>query len=118
MLETLPDLSIERAKDLPLFKLKNYQEQKNKKVLICAEGLGRRESLSDLLNQSEINHKSVDTWSHFLLEPNQFSLIVSPLHNGFVSDEFIVVTEAEIFPNFIKQSKRSTRDKILIVKLL
>ena len=111
LLETLPDLSIDRTKDFPLFKLKNYQDQKNKKVLICAEGLGRRESLSDLLNQSEITYKSIDTWEHFLLEPNQVSLIVSPLHNGFVSDEFIVITEAELFPNFIKQSKRSTRDK-------
>ena len=67
--------------------------------------------MSDLLKQSEIDHQSIDTWEQFLLDSNQVSLIVGPLHNGFVSNEFIVITEVELFPNFIKQSKRSTRDK-------
>ena len=53
----------------------------------------------------------IESWEQFQLGTNQLSLIVSPLHNGFSSNTFVLITETELFPNFIKQSKRSTRDK-------
>ena len=36
---------------------------------------------------------------------------MSPLHHGFTTNEFMVITESEIYPNFVKQTRRSTRDK-------
>jgi len=111
LLDQLPDIGINRSDDLPLKKLKSYLFNKNKRVLICAEGLGRRETLSDLLRLSQINYEFIETWDQFQLGKNLINLIVSPLHKGFISNNFIVITETELFPNFVKQSKRSTRDK-------
>lgn len=111
LLEGLPDLSVVRSDNSPLLKLKDYLSKQKKRALICAEGLGRRESLSDLLKQSAMEFEIIESWEQFQLGTNQLSLIVSPLHNGFSSNTFVLITETELFPNFIKQSKRSTRDK-------
>ena len=107
----LPEISIDRTKNIPLEKLNKYINNQESKVLICAESLGRRETLADLLNQSSIQFTSIDTWEQFQLSTNKISLIESPFHGGFISNGIAVVTENEIFPNFVRQSKRTSKDK-------
>ena len=105
------DVAIEREDSPPLRKLKEFIGSDKRKVLICTDGLGRRESISELLKQSGQNFKVIETWHDFALSDKQVCLISSPLHKGFFHDEFIVITENEIFPNFVKQIKKKNRNK-------
>jgi len=107
----LENLAIDRDRDEPLAKLHGFITKKNKKTLIGAEGLGRRETLSQLLEQNKLRFAKVENWDHFNKSDDLINLAVSPLHSGFETDEYLIITENEIFPNFVKQKKRSTRDK-------
>ena len=42
---------------------------------------------------------------------DQVVLTVSPIHQGYISSEHIVVTESELYVNTVRQSKRRQRDK-------
>jgi len=94
-----------------LRKLKEFIGNSKKRILICTDGLGRRESIAELLKQSDQNFKEIETWQDFTLSDQKVCLISSPLHKGFFHDEFIVITENEIFPNFVKQIKKKNRNK-------
>ena len=82
--------------------------------MICTDGLGRRESIAELLKQSDQNFKEIETWQDFTLSDQKVCLISSPLHKGFFHDEFIVITENEIFPNFVKQIKKKIEIRALM----
>ena len=105
------DCSIDRNHDLPLNRLASMIDSKKIKTLICAEGLGRRETLAKHIEQTKLEVKKVESWSDFLASNVPVNLTVSPLHHGFTTNEFMVITESEIYPNFVKQTRRSTRDK-------
>ena len=78
---------------------------------MCAEGLGRRESLADLLKQSDIQFKLVEDWNAFIDSHEKVCLIAGPLHDGFSYSNYLIITENEIFPNFVRQIKKSKRNK-------
>jgi transcription-repair coupling factor (superfamily II helicase) len=78
---------------------------------LCAEGLGRRESLADLLKQSDIQFKLVEDWNAFIDSHEKVCLIAGPLHDGFSYSNYLIITENEIFPNFVRQIKKSKRNK-------
>ena len=105
------DVAIDRDELPPLRKLKQFIGNSKKRILICTDGLGRRESIAELLKQSDQNFKEIETWQDFTLSDQKVCLISSPLHKGFFHDEFIVITENEIFPNFVKQIKKKNRNK-------
>ena len=105
------DIAIERDELPPLKKLKSFIDKDKKRILICTDGLGRRESVAELLTQSGQNFIEIETWNEFILSKHQVCLISSPLHKGFFHDDFIVITENEIFPNFIKQIKKKNRNR-------
>jgi transcription-repair coupling factor (superfamily II helicase) len=106
-----PDISIDRANKNPLKKLQSFILGKKHKILISAEGLGRRETLGELLTKSGIKFSIVENWKKFTVSKDKVNLITSPLHTGFISKDICVVTENEIFPNFIKQPTRKSKDK-------
>ena len=105
------DVAIERGELPPLRKLKKFIGKDKKKILICTDGLGRRESVAELLIQSGQNFNEIEAWQDFVSSNQQVCLISSPLHKGFFHNDFIVVTESEIFPNFIKLTKKKNRNK-------
>jgi len=41
----------------------------------------------------------------------KISLITSPIHQGFIQKDYVVITENEIFPNFVRQTKKTRRNK-------
>ncbi|MBT6603028.1 MAG: transcription-repair coupling factor, partial [Nitrosomonadales bacterium] len=105
------DVAIDRDALPPLSKLMGFVNNNARKVLICTDGLGRRESVAELLKQSGQNFNEIEGWHDFISSSQQVCLVSSPLHKGFVHDEFIVITENEIFPNFVKQIKKKRKNK-------
>ena len=110
-LKAVDDIAIERNTSPPLQKLIKLIEKNQRRLLICSEGLGRRESLSDLLKQSGISFSIVESWNDFISSGDNVCLISSPLHNGFTTTDYLIITENEIFPNFVRQIKKTKRNK-------
>ena len=109
--EKIPDVSIDRKNIQPLAKLNQFVSESSKRIFILADSLGRRETLSELLKVGGIKFKSADDWSQALNMNDQVVLTVSPIHQGYISSEHIVVTESELYVNTVRQSKRRQRDK-------
>jgi len=111
ILEKIPDVSIDRKNIQPLAKLDQFISENSKKIFILADSLGRRETISELLKVGNIKFKSADDWSESLNMKDQVVLTVSPVHQGYISSEHIVITESELYVNTVRQSKRRQRDK-------
>ena len=109
--EKIPDVSIDRKNIQPLAKLNQFVSESSKRIFILADSLGRRETVSELLKVGGIKFKSADDWSQALNMNDQVVLTVSPIHQGYISSEHIVVTESELYVNTVRQSKRRQRDK-------
>ena len=109
--EKIPDVSIDRKNIQPLAKLDKFLSESSKRIFILADSLGRRETVSELLKVGGIKFKSADDWSQALNINDQVVLTVSPVHQGYISSEHIVVTESELYVNTVRQSKRRQRDK-------
>ncbi len=109
--ENIAIVAIDRDVSPPLDRLKTFIKRTPKRILICAEGLGRRESLFELLNQSSIDFSVVESWDDFVASSEKISLITSPIHQGFIQKDYVVITENEIFPNFVRQTKKTRRNK-------
>jgi len=109
--EKIPDVSIDRKNIQPLAKLDQFISENSKRIFILADSLGRRETVSELLKVGGIKFKSADDWSESLNMNDQVVLTVSPLHQGYISSEHIVITESELYVNTVRQSKRRQRDK-------
>ena len=110
-IKSIKDIAIDRDKSPPLHKLSKLISKSTQRILLCAEGLGRRESLADLLKQSDIQFKLVEDWNAFIDSHEKVCLIAGPLHDGFSYSNYLIITENEIFPNFVRQIKKSKRNK-------
>ena len=110
-IKPIKDIAIDRDESPPLSKLSQLISKTSQRILLCAEGLGRRESLVDLLNQSDIQFNLVDNWNAFVDSHEKVCLIAGPLHDGFSYSNYLIITENEIFPNFVRQTKKSKRNK-------
>ena len=110
-IKSIKDIAIDRDESPPLHKLSKLISKSTQRILLCAEGLGRRESLADLLKQSDIQFKLVEDWNAFIDSHEKVCLIAGPLHDGFSYSNYLIITENEIFPNFVRQIKKSKRNK-------
>ena len=110
-IKSIKDIAIDRDESPPLHKLSKLISKSTQRILLCAEGLGRRESLADLLKQSDIQFKLVEDWNAFIDSHEKVCLIAGPLHDGFSYSNYLIITENEIFPNFVRQTKKSKRNK-------
>ena len=110
-IKSIKDIAIDRDESPPLHKLSKLISKSTQRILLCAEGLGRRESLADLLKQSDIQFKLVEDWNAFIDSHEKVCLIAGPLHDGFSYSNYLIFTENEIFPNFVRQIKKSKRNK-------
>ena len=110
-IKSIKDIAIDRDESPPLHKLSKLISKSTQRILLCAEGLGRRESLADLLKQSDIQFKLVEDWNTFITSHEKVCLIAGPLHDGFSYSNYLIITENEIFPNFVRQIKKSKRNK-------
>ena len=107
----LPPLDIERKAVQPLHKLKSFFETTNSRVLITAESLGRRETMSQLFTEHGLMMNTCETWVAFEQASDKVMLGVSPLHSGFVGDSAIIITEAELYAATVRQQRRREKEK-------
>ena len=80
---TLPDLAVNRQSDEPLQALKDFQTTFEGRILLCAESLGRRETMLGFLQQNGLKAKPVSDWQGFLSAQEPLMITVAPLAYGF-----------------------------------
>ena len=110
-INALPALDIERKAKQPLHKLQSFIANTQSRILITAESLGRRETMSQLFAEYGLTMTTCETWEDFEQAPDKVTLGVSPLHSGFVGDSAIIITEAELYAATVRQQRRREKEK-------
>ncbi|WP_455934662.1 transcription-repair coupling factor [Neisseria sp.] len=80
---SLPNLAVNRQSDEPLQALKDFQTAFGGRILLCAESLGRRETMLGFLQQNGLKAKPVSDWQGFLSAHEPLMITVAPLAYGF-----------------------------------
>lgn len=80
---TLPNLAVNRQSDEPLQALKDFQTTFEGRILLCAESLGRRETMLSFLQKNGLRAKPVSDWQGFLSAHEPLMITVAPLAYGF-----------------------------------
>nr|WP_037585512.1 transcription-repair coupling factor [Stenoxybacter acetivorans] len=109
----LPDVAVNRHADAPLAALSHFQAAFNGRVLLCAESLGRRETMLGFMRQHGLTPAVLDNWHTFLHDTAPLALAVAPLSYGFRLPErhIAVVTEADLYQYIARSHTRRTRRK-------
>ena len=109
---TLPDLTVNRQSDEPLQALKDFQTTFEGRILLCAESLGRRETMLGFLQQNGLKAKPVSDWQGFLSAHEPLMITVAPLAYGFQmpSENIAVITESELY-QYVARSRVHNRRK-------
>ncbi len=95
----LPPLAVERRADDPLHRLRAFAAAFDGRVLVLAEGAGRRETMLEYFGLNDLKPAPADDFAGFSAAANRFMLGVGPLHSGFVLADppLAVVTENELY---------------------
>ncbi len=95
----LPPLAVERRADDPLHRLRSFAETFKGRVLVLAEGPGRRETLLEYFDQNGLKPAVAEDFARFGASADRFMLSVGPLHAGFQLAEpaLAIITENELY---------------------
>ncbi|HJV07569.1 MAG TPA: transcription-repair coupling factor [Chromobacteriaceae bacterium] len=111
--EPLPPLAVERRADNPLYRLADYLASGQHRLLVSAEGLGRRETMLQFMQEHGLKPQPVDSWAEFLHGDMPLALTVAPLYSGFALRQpaVAIITEAELYQHVARSHTRrkSTR---------
>ncbi|MEE9452060.1 MAG: transcription-repair coupling factor, partial [Gammaproteobacteria bacterium] len=105
-------LLIDRTAKQPLQGLADYLQQSTSRILFCAESIGRREALSELLHSINIQTSLCYSWDEFLNSDTKFALTHGSLEHGLsLTDPAIdIIVESQLFgPQVIQQRRRKQR---------
>jgi len=110
--DTLGELSVDDRANDPLQNLKSCIGGFSGHTLLVAESAGRKEVLSDLFKQYNLDFDLVSNWTDFTESPSKIQMTIGGLSHGFISTEkpFQVITETELFGQRVIQSRRRKKD--------
>jgi len=97
----LPNIAVNRRADDPLANLRSYLLQAGRRVMICAETNGRRETLQQYFSEYDLQLAPVEGCDGFLQSSAKLTLGVAPLHAGFElftpDGNLSFITETELY---------------------
>jgi transcription-repair coupling factor (superfamily II helicase) len=101
----IPNIAVNRRIDDPLENLRAFvfaAGQRGRRVMICAESNGRRETLQQYFNEYQLVTTAVEGFDGFLLSDASLALGVAPLQTGFelsetFAGEIVFITETELY---------------------
>ena len=117
----VPDISVHRRNADPISSLRNIVSQESTRILVCADSAGRKESIRQLFEESNLvedaegkalyplKPDAFENIAEFIGSHSHFGLITAPLFNGFSwpNENLILVTEAELFTATARQRRKS-----------
>jgi transcription-repair coupling factor (superfamily II helicase) len=97
----IPNIAVNRHTEDPLTNLRAYLLQAGRRVMICAESNGRRETLQQYFNEYNLALTPVEGFEGFATSDAKLALGVAPLHAGFEistpGENLIFITETELY---------------------
>ncbi|KAB8061298.1 transcription-repair coupling factor [Janthinobacterium violaceinigrum] len=97
----VPNIAVNRRADDPLANLRSYLLQAGRRVMICAESNGRRETLQQYFTEYDLHLAPVEGCDGFLQSSAKLMLGVAPLHAGFElftpEGNLSFITETELY---------------------
>jgi len=116
----VPDIAVHRRDADPVSGLRNVVAKEKIRILICSDSAGRKESIRQLLDESnsvaglngkplyQLRPEGFETVADFIKSDSLFGLTTAPLFNGFSwpDQNLIIVTEAELFTSTARQRRK------------
>jgi transcription-repair coupling factor (superfamily II helicase) len=117
----VPDIAVHRRDTDPISRLRTVVAQEKLRVLICSDSAGRKESIRQLLEESnsvagqdgkplyQLKPEGFEGIADFVKSDSLFGLVTAPLFNGFLwqAENLLVLTEAELFTSTARQRRKS-----------
>ncbi len=116
----VPDIAVHRRDADPIYRLRNLVAQEKIRVLVCSDSAGRKESIRQLLDESNavagqdgkplypLKPGGFESIADFVKSESLFGLVTASLFNGFSwpSENLLVITEAELFTSTARQRRK------------
>lgn len=113
----IPNIAVNRHLDDPLTNLRAYLMQSGRRVMICAETNGRRETLQQYFAEFDLSPALIEGFDGFLASDAKVVLGVSPLHAGFELDEGLAfITETELYAGTGRRAGRKKQEAVTQVE--
>ncbi len=108
------ELIINNKSTQPLGTIQHYLNTHQERILFCAETLGRRESLLNLLADINVQPVLIDSWKQFLRSNAKIALCVAALDEGMtlIEPPIVIVTEAQLFGQQVMQRRLRTKSRL------
>ncbi|QAU34684.1 transcription-repair coupling factor [Janthinobacterium sp. 17J80-10] len=110
----LPDIAVNRRLDDPLTNLRAFLLQTDKRVLVCADSGGRRETLSQYFAEYGLALAPCDGYTDFATSSEKLMLGVAPLQAGFqlLADgaNLAFITETELYAGSGRRAGRKRQE--------
>jgi transcription-repair coupling factor (superfamily II helicase) len=117
----IPNIAVNRRIDDPLTNLRAFLQQSGKRVMICAESNGRRETLQQYFNEYQLSPSPVEGFAGLLASDARLTLGVAPLQAGFeLSDaaagELVFITETELYAGSGRRAGKKKQEGVTQVE--
>ncbi|MTW13704.1 transcription-repair coupling factor [Pseudoduganella eburnea] len=113
----IPNIAVNRHLDDPLTNLRAYLMQSGRRVMICAETNGRRETLQQYFAEFDLSPALIEGFDGFLASDAKVVLGVSPLHAGFELDDGLAfITETELYAGTGRRVGRKKQEAVTQVE--
>lgn len=119
---TLPAINIDSRLEDPALHLRQFINNKQRKIVFAAESLGRREYINETLRSLHINPTTHANWNQFSNSEENINLLVAPIDDSVDLPEhgITIIAERQLFGNRVRQTSRRkrTRDADAVVRNL
>jgi transcription-repair coupling factor (superfamily II helicase) len=117
----IPNIAVNRRIDDPLTNLRSFLLQSGKRVMICAESNGRRETLQQYFTEYQLATSPVEGFAGFLLSDAKLALGVAPLQAGFEltekqAGELVFITETELYAGSGRRAGKKKQEGVTQVE--
>ncbi|WP_317205613.1 transcription-repair coupling factor [Janthinobacterium sp.] len=116
----VPNVAVNRRAEDPLTNLRAYLLQPGRRVMICAESNGRRETLQQYFSEYALALAPVEGFEGFQFSDAKLALGVAPLHAGFelLTDDgtLIFITETELYAGSGRRAGKKKQEGVTQVE--
>ncbi|MBL8524534.1 MAG: transcription-repair coupling factor [Betaproteobacteria bacterium] len=104
----LPGIDVDRRAADPLAKFRAFFRAFGGRILITTEGMGRRETVTQFLNENGLIAEPVADFAAHAGVTEKLAITFAPMQGGFVlpDEQLAIVSENELYATEVKQSRR------------
>ncbi len=117
----IPNIAVNRRAEDPLINLRAFLLQNDKRVMICADSNGRRETLQQYFAEYGLAPVPVEGFEGFRQSGAELALGVAPLQAGFElfaagADNLIFITETELYAGSGRRAGKKQQEGVTQVE--